>query len=178
MKVYLETYGCQMNVADSELIRSILVEAGHELSSQLDGSDVVLVNACAIRENAYRKIYGRLDLLRPVQQKIKKEKGTFIVGVLGCMAQNMKEALFRHPVVNLVVGPDNYRSLPQHFEKIAQKDNLDEGSRRQRKIQKEIDANLCDEETYSGIDPLRFDGVNAWVVVMRGCDNFCNISTI
>ncbi len=178
MKVYLETYGCQMNVADSELIRSILVEAGHELSPQVDDSDVVLVNGCAIRENAYRKTYGRLDLLRPLRLERQRESRPFVVGVLGCMAQNMKEALFRHPVVNLVAGPDSYRALPDLIAKAGRPKEGGHRSGRRPKIKKEIDADLSIVETYSGVEPLRFDGVNAWVVVMRGCDNFCTFCVV
>ena len=171
MKVFLETYGCQMNVSDSELIRAILVKAGHRLSAVVEDAEVVLINTCAIRENAYRKVYGRLDLLRPLRLKMRREKGHFIVALLGCMAQNLKETLFRHPVVNLIVGPDNYRALPELIAKVAEK-------HASRKKVKEMDANLSEQETYSGIEPMRFDGVNAWVTIMRGCDNFCTFCVV
>ncbi|MFQ5587864.1 MAG: tRNA (N6-isopentenyl adenosine(37)-C2)-methylthiotransferase MiaB [Nitrospiria bacterium] len=170
VKVFLETYGCQMNVSDSEIVRAVLDRAGYTLSPVLDEADVVLLNTCAIRENAYRKIYGRLDTLRPLRKKMLRERGHFVVGVLGCMAQNMKEALFRHPVVNLVVGPDNYRALPDLIAKVS-------GSNHGKK-QREIDADLSEYETYQGINPERFDGVNAWVTVMRGCDNFCTFCVV
>jgi len=162
MKVYLETYGCQMNEYDSELIRSILAPHGHEMTTAVEEAEVVLINTCAIRENAHRKIYGRLDLLRP----IKKEKKRFIVGVLGCMAQNLKEELFDHPVVNLVVGPDSYRALPKLIDEVI-------GTDRQ-----EIEAYLSEYETYSDIAPARAEGVNAWVAIMRGCDNFCTFCVV
>ncbi len=170
MNVYLETYGCQMNVSDSEVVRAVLANAGYSLSSVIDEADVVLLNTCAIRENAYRKIYGRLDTLRPLRKKMQTERGRFVVGLLGCMAQNMKEAMFRHPVVNLVVGPDNYRALPELISKVSKTG--------QKKAQREIDADLSEYETYQGIDPKRFDGVNAWVTVMRGCDNFCTFCVV
>ncbi len=170
MKVFLETYGCQMNVSDSEVVRAVLAHAGYELSSVIEEAEVVLINTCAIRENAYRKIYGRLDTLRPLRKKMRQEKGRFVVGLLGCMAQNMKEAMFRHPVVNLVVGPDNYRALPDLIDKVSKTG--------QKKDLKEIDADLSEYETYQGIDPKRFDGVNAWVTVMRGCDNFCTFCVV
>jgi len=171
MTVYLETYGCQMNVSDSELVRAILTEAGHTLSPVLEGAEVVLINTCAIRENAYRKVYGRLDLLRPLRLKARRDERPFIVALLGCMAQNLKETLFRHPVVNLIVGPDNYRTLPERIAKAAAQQSG------RRKVQ-EIEANLSEQETYSGIEPLRFDGVNAWVTIMRGCDNFCTFCVV
>ncbi len=171
MNIFLETYGCQMNVADSELVRAILVKSGHNLAKSVDDAEVILINACAIRENAYRKIYGRLDAFRPLQRKMKQDQRPFIVGILGCMAQNMKATLFRHPVVNLIVGPDNYRALPSLINKAA----LPQQGKRKPL---EIEANLSEEETYSGITPARFDGVNAWVTVMRGCDNFCTFCVV
>ncbi len=155
-----------MNVSDSEVVRSILASAGHSLSPVIDDAEVILINTCAIRENAYRKIYGRLDLLRPLRIKMRKQKRHFVVGLLGCMAQNMKEILFRHPVVNMIVGPDNYRALPKLILNVLEKG------------QKEIDADLSEEETYSGVEPMRFDGVNAWVTIMRGCDNFCTFCVV
>jgi len=169
MKVFLETYGCQMNVSDSEIIQSVLADAGHEMAPALDDAEVVLLNTCAIRENAYRKIYGRLDTLRPLRKRMIQKKGHFVVGLLGCMAQNLKKDMFKHPVVNLVVGPDNYRALPDLIGKLAK------GA---QKKQQEIDADLSEYETYQGIDPKRFDGVNAWVTVMRGCDNFCTFCVV
>lgn len=177
MKVFLETYGCQMNMADSEVVRAVLADAGYELSSVIDEAEVVLINTCAIRENAYRKIYGRLDTLRPLRKKMQQEKGHFVVGLLGCMAQNMKEAMFRHPVVNLVVGPDNYRALPELISKVTGS-GLRVLNAQGKKQRQEMDADLSEYETYQGIDPKRFDGVNAWVVIMRGCDNFCTFCVV
>ncbi|NOY85350.1 MAG: tRNA (N6-isopentenyl adenosine(37)-C2)-methylthiotransferase MiaB [Nitrospirae bacterium] len=169
MKIFLETYGCQMNVSDSEIVCSVLAAAGHEIAPALEEAEVVLINTCAIRENAYRKIYGRLDRLRPHRLRMIKEKGHFVVGLLGCMAQNLKKDMFKHPVVNLVVGPDNYRALPDLIAKLAARDQIK---------QTEIDADLSEYETYQGIDPKRFDGVNAWVTIMRGCDNFCTFCVV
>ena len=162
MKVFLETYGCQMNEYDSELIRSILELNDHEICPSITEAEVVLINTCAIRENAYRKIFGRLDTLRPM----KGQKKGFVVGVLGCMAQNLKEELFDHPVVNLIVGPDNYRALPKLIDQVIETDG------------KEIDADLSEYETYSDIAPARIEGVNAWVAIMRGCDNFCTFCVV
>ncbi len=164
--VYLQTYGCQMNEYDSELIRSILIDKGYRLTSETDEANVILLNTCAIRENAYRKIYGQLDLLRPLKKQRAKEARPFVVGILGCMAQNLKETLLDHPVVNLVVGPDNYRALPDLIGSIAQTGNP------------EIDAYLSEYETYSDIAPIRVEGVNGWIAIMRGCDNFCTFCVV
>lgn len=161
MNILLETYGCQMNVADSELIRSILIAKGHQMTSSANDAEVVLMNTCAIRENAHRKIYGRLDILRPLKKQREAEHRPFVVGVLGCMAQNLKEELLMHPVANLVVGPDNYRALPNLIDRIVQTNHH------------EVEASLSEYETYSDIAPTRIEGVNAWVTIMRGCDNFC-----
>ena len=169
MKVYLETYGCQMNEYDSELIRSILAPHGHEMTMAVEEAEVVLINTCAIRENAHRKIYGRLDMLRP----LKKEKEKFVVGVLGCMAQNLKEALFEHPVVNLVVGPDSYRTLPKLIDEVIGVSGEEQGGTLHM-----IEAYLSEYETYSDIAPTRVEGVNAWVAIMRGCDNFCTFCVV
>ncbi|MBI3358385.1 MAG: tRNA (N6-isopentenyl adenosine(37)-C2)-methylthiotransferase MiaB [Nitrospirae bacterium] len=150
-----------MNVADSELIRSILIAKGHQMTSSANDAEVVLMNTCAIRENAHRKIYGRLDILRPLKKQREAEHRPFVVGVLGCMAQNLKEELLMHPVANLVVGPDNYRALPNLIDRIVQTNHH------------EVEASLSEYETYSDIAPTRIEGVNAWVTIMRGCDNFC-----
>ncbi len=166
MNVYLETYGCQMNEYDSELIQSILMSGEYRLASSQEGADVVLVNTCAIRENAHRKIYSRLDQFRPVKKAMKKAGRPFVVGVLGCMAQNLKEDLFAHPVVSFVVGPDNYRSLPRLIDQATR--GGDRG----------IEAYLSEYETYDDIAPTRVEGVNAWVAVMRGCDNFCTFCVV
>lgn len=162
MRVFLETYGCQMNEYDTELVRSILVSNGYEMSHSVEEAQVVLINTCAVRENAHRKIYGRLDTLRP----LKKRNNPFVVGLLGCMAQNLKEELFDHPVVNLIVGPDNYRSLPRLIDQAI-------------KIRgRDIETYLSEYETYSDIVPARIAGVTAWVAVMRGCDNFCSFCVV
>jgi tRNA-2-methylthio-N6-dimethylallyladenosine synthase len=166
MNILLETYGCQMNLSDSELIRSILIANGYQITSSENDADVVLMNTCAIRENAHRKIYGRLDILRPLKKQRELEQRPFIVGVLGCMAQNLKEELLDHPVANLVVGPDNYRALPSLIDRIVQTNH------------QEISASLSEYETYSDIAPARIAGVNAWVTIMRGCDNFCTFCVV
>ncbi len=151
-----------MNEYDSALVRSILAPHGFQSCASAQDAEVILVNTCAVRENAYRKIYGLLDKLRP----LKKQKKSFVVGVLGCMAQNLKEELLAHPVVSLVVGPDNYRSLPGLIEQSITSGDCG------------IDADLSEYETYSDIAPARVEGVNAWVAIMRGCDNFCTFCVV
>ncbi len=167
MKVFLETYGCQMNEYDSELIQAILSPHGYKTTTVLEEASVVLMNTCAIRENAHRKIYGRLDDLRPVKKGKMADGEPFVVAVLGCMAQNLKETLFDHPVVNLVVGPDNYKSLPRLIQQAIQATG--------RPV---MEAYLSEYETYSDIAPHRVAGVNAWIAVMRGCDNFCTFCVV
>ncbi len=161
-----------MNISDSELIRAILISNGHQIISSEADAEVVLMNTCAIRENAHRKIYGRLDTLRPLKKQRQAEGRPFVVGVLGCMAQNLKEELLDHPVANLVVGPDNYRSLPHLIDRIVQTNHPQEGT------PSEILASLSEYETYSDIAPARIAGVNAWVTIMRGCDNFCTFCVV
>ena len=166
MKVYLETYGCQMNEYDSELVESILIEGGYTLTKYEDEAEVVLLNTCAIRENAHRKIHGRLDLISSTKKKKGEATRPIVVGVLGCMAQNLKKELLESKDVNLVVGPDNYRALPDLI------NNIVETSR------PELFASLSEYETYSDIAPVRKEGINAWIAIMRGCDNFCSFCVV
>jgi tRNA-2-methylthio-N6-dimethylallyladenosine synthase len=163
MKVYLETYGCQMNEYDSELIRSILTDQKFEMVSSQDGAEVVLLNTCAIRENAHQKIYHKLDEL-----KGKKRRGEVsIVGVLGCMAQNLRKDLPKAaPMVDLVAGPDSYKRLPNLIYSAMEKGEVG------------FDFSLSEFETYSDIAPKRVPGVNAWIAIMRGCDNFCTFCVV
>ncbi len=160
MKIFLETYGCQMNKYDSELVRGILKKEGYQFGEE-EEAEVVLLNTCAIRENAHRKVFGRLDDFRARPGKRKP-----IVAVLGCMAQNLKKDLFRHPAVDLVVGPDNYRELPLLIEQAA-------GGHSDL-----LSASLSEYETYADIAPERLAQVNGWIAVMRGCDNFCTFCVV
>jgi tRNA-2-methylthio-N6-dimethylallyladenosine synthase len=163
MKIFLETFGCQMNEYDSELIRSILRSHQHEFTDGLAHAEAVLLNTCAIRENAHQKIYHRLDELRGM----KKRGHHLIVGVLGCMAQNLRQELAdRAPVVDIVAGPDSYKRLPQLLASVSE-----QGARG-------FDFSLSEFETYSDIAPQRVPGVNAWVAIMRGCDNFCTFCVV
>jgi tRNA-2-methylthio-N6-dimethylallyladenosine synthase len=163
MKIYLETYGCQMNEYDSELIRSILRSHKHDFTSSADTAEVVLLNTCAIREHAHEKIFHQLDHLKG---RKKRQQG-LIVGVLGCMAQNLRQELTdRAPYVDLVAGPDSYKRLPLLLENIR-----DRG-------EQAYDFSLSEYETYSDIAPQRLPGVNAWIAISRGCDNFCTFCVV
>ena len=156
--VFIETYGCQMNVYDSEVVLSILKKEGFSLCDSLESADLILVNTCSIRENAEQRVWGRLD--RFLQEK-KKRKGV-VVGVLGCMAERIKEELLKHPAVDIVAGPDAYRDLPKLIK------SLQAGS-------KQINTILSREETYADISPVRTDksGITSFISIMRGCNNMC-----
>ncbi len=157
-KVYIETYGCQMNVADSETVASILAKSGYELTDNMHTADVVLVNTCSVRENAETRVYGRLAVFR----QLRKANPDVIVGVLGCMAERVKENLITKQGVDLVAGPDSYRTLPELLSKTSS------GG-------KAIDVELSTEETYAGICPTRLEsnGISGFVSITRGCNNFC-----
>ncbi|MGQ0811213.1 MAG: tRNA (N6-isopentenyl adenosine(37)-C2)-methylthiotransferase MiaB [Nitrospiraceae bacterium] len=160
--VHIETFGCQMNEYDTELVRSLLRKDGYACVEDRERADVVLMNTCAIRENAHNKIYGRLAELRTI-----KRSRPLVVGVLGCMAQNLKKELIEtKPVVDILVGPDAYRQLPMLIAQAlrAQEEGL---------IQSGLAIDLSEYETYEDILPDRTAGVNAWIAIMRGCDNFC-----
>lgn len=159
---YIETYGCQMNVADSEVVASILSTAGYAQTPSLDKADVILVNTCAVRENAEARVYGRLGDFK----HLKKSNPGVVVGVLGCMAERLrKDLLESESFVDLVVGPDEYRSLPRLV------DNAVEG-------EKGIAVRLSRVENYDDIIPFRADGISAWISVMRGCDKFCTFCVV
>lgn len=157
-KVFIETYGCQMNVYDSELVLSILQKEGYVLCDSIESADLILVNTCSIRENAEQRVWGRLDHF--LQEK--RRRRDLIVGVIGCMAERVKEKLLEHPVVNIVAGPDTYRKLPELIR------NLETSP-------KQIDIMLSRHETYADITPVRTDknGVSAYISIMRGCNNMC-----
>lgn len=163
--VYIETYGCQMNEYDSELVKSICRDGGYGVADSADGADVVLLNTCAVRERAHLKIYGRLQQLK--RDKALRGNGGLTIGILGCMAQNLKDDLLSgHDHVDFVAGPDSYRRLP---DLIAAARNGNSGV---------MDLGLSRTETYSGVDPVRGGGVNAWLAVMRGCDNMCTFCVV
>ncbi len=159
--VFIETYGCQMNEYDSELVRSVLLNDGFREASNPEESDIVLINTCAVRENAYNRVYGRLQMLGHLAKK--KE---LTIGVLGCMAQNLKLDLLESAMhVDLVAGPDAYRDLPRLI-------------RDARDGRRASSLDLSEFETYDDICPARKDGINAWIAVMRGCDNFCTFCVV
>ena len=157
-KVFIETYGCQMNVNDSEVVLAILQDAGFTLCSSISEADLILVNTCSVRENAEQRVLGRLDVFRQ-----EKKKRKVLVGVLGCMAQRMKEKLLENESVDIVAGPDSYRELPRLVEAAGLES-------------KQMDALLSHEETYGDITPVRMDsnGVSAFISIMRGCNNVCS----
>ena len=157
-KLYIETYGCQMNVADSEVVASVMQMAGYETTEQLEEADAVFLNTCSIRDNAEQKIYHRLDALDAV-----KRKRGLIIGVLGCMAERVKDDLLENHHCDLVAGPDAYMSLP---DLIAQAELG----------HKAMNIELSTTETYKDIVPQRLHGakISGFVSIMRGCNNFCH----
>ena len=159
MNVYIETYGCQMNVNDSEVVLSILEKAGYRSCGTLDQADLILINTCSVRDNAEQRVLGRLDVFR----QEKKRRGGVVVGVLGCMAQRMKEKLLDNPAVDFVAGPDAYRDVPRLVAAVAV-----DG--------KQINTLLSHEETYADVTPVRMDreGVSTFISIMRGCNNVCS----
>ena len=156
-KVYIETYGCQMNVNDSEVILSILQDAGYALTENIEEAAVILANTCSIRDNAEQRIWGRID-----QFKIQKRKRQDVaIGIVGCMAERLKDELLK--AVDIVAGPDAYRTLPELL-KAVRPDNP------------QINVLLSHEETYAEISPVRMDknGISAFISIMRGCNNVCS----
>ena len=161
-KVYIETYGCQMNVADTELVFSILEKKGYSRCEDISQADVIMANTCSIRDNAEQRIIGRID-----QFVLQRQKREIIIGILGCMAERMKEALLSSGKVDIVAGPDSYRRLPELLEAAG------EGH-------PQIDVILSREETYADISPVRTDknGVSAFISIMRGCNNVCSYCVV
>ena len=160
-KVYIETYGCQMNVNDSEVVLSILQDEGYSLTENIEEASLILANTCSIRDNAEQRIWGRIDQFR-LQKRSRPE---VIIGILGCMAERLKEKLLTK--VDLVAGPDSYRSLPSLLRAIAPD-------------RPQINVLLSHEETYADIKPVRMDknGVSAFISIMRGCNNVCSYCVV
>lgn len=155
--VYVETYGCQMNFADTELVMGILKNKGYEITKDIDEANIILLNTCSVRDNAEQRIHGRLGNLK----KYKDNNPGTIIGILGCMAERLRSDLIeKEKVVDLVVGPDEYRRLPEFI------DSAFGGG-------KGIGVKLSRTETYEDITPYREEGLSAWISVMRGCDKFC-----
>ncbi len=168
-RAYVETYGCQMNIADGELMEGILADAGYEIASSPEDADVILVNTCAIREHAERRVLGRVGQLN----YFKRLKPQLVLGVTGCMAQRMKDSLLeKAPYVDLVVGPDEYRGLPAALEEIRSAHGP--GKPRQRLSMVELQV----DEDYRGLEQRRRSAVTAWVPVQRGCDHRCTFCIV
>jgi tRNA-2-methylthio-N6-dimethylallyladenosine synthase len=163
-KLYIESYGCQMNFSDSEIVASILIDEGYTTVADYKDADVILVNTCSIRENAEQRVFNRLRNY----QAVKKTRPGAIIGMLGCMAERLKSQLLeRDRLVDLVVGPDAYRSLPELLETAGSG-------------QKAVNVLLSREETYADISPVRLDnnGISAFISIMRGCDNMCSFCVV
>ena len=160
-KVYIETYGCQMNVNDSEVVLSILQDEGYSLTENIEEASLILANTCSIRDNAEQRIWGRIDQFR-LQKRTNPD---VIIGILGCMAERLKEKLLTK--VDLVAGPDSYRSLPDLLKAVAPN-------------RPQINVLLSHEETYAEIKPVRLDknGVSAFISIMRGCNNVCSYCVV
>ncbi|HEY3874622.1 MAG TPA: tRNA (N6-isopentenyl adenosine(37)-C2)-methylthiotransferase MiaB, partial [Candidatus Kapabacteria bacterium] len=161
--VYIETYGCQMNVADTEVVLSVLHRAGYQPVMQPEGADLALMNTCAIRENAEEKVWNRLDHWK----SLKRKNPEIVIGVLGCMAEHLRKDLLKNSgsIVDLVVGPDEYRKLPTLVDSISGTEPT-------------MAVKLSRTETYDDILPYRNAGISAFISVMRGCDKFCTFCVV
>ena len=162
-RIYIETYGCQMNVSDTEVIFSILAEDGYQRTENMEEADVILANTCSVRDNAEQRIWGRIEQFN--QQK-KKRVGV-VVGIVGCMAERLKDKLLDTKKVDLVAGPDSYRHLPGMLAAVTPDSP-------------QIDVLLSRDETYADITPVRTDsnGVSAFISIMRGCNNVCSYCVV
>lgn len=156
--LYIETYGCQMNVADTEVVASIMQMDNYRVTEIIEEADAIFVNTCSVRDNAEQKVYGRLQYF----QSLKKKKRSLIIGVLGCMAERVKENLIHAHGVDLVVGPDSYLDLPNLVGAVEQGE-------------KAINVELSTRETYKDVIPLKIGGIHisGFISIMRGCNNFC-----
>ena len=159
--LYIETYGCQMNVADSEVVASILEMAGYDLTDELEKADAVLLNTCSIRDNAEQKIYSRLQFL--ASQRRRRKGARLIIGVIGCMAERVQQTLLNDYGVDVVAGPDAYLQLPELFAAAEMG-------------HKAMNVELSTTETYRNVVPRRIGAnrVSGFVSIMRGCNNFCS----
>ena len=163
-KLFIETYGCQMNVGDSEIVVSIMQDEGFCYTENIAEADIILINTCSIRDNAEQRIWGRLSEMR----RLRKAKPSLLIGVIGCMAERLKEQLTEGELaVDIVAGPDAYRDLPKLVRE------AESGGRG-------LNTLLSTEETYAEIAPVRLDknGVSAYIAIMRGCDNFCSYCVV
>jgi MiaB/RimO family radical SAM methylthiotransferase len=164
LKFFIETYGCQMNVSDTEIVSTILSQSGHQQCDILEEADVILANTCAIRENAEAKVWHRLNYFESIRKKNRKVRraGYPLVGVLGCMAERLKDKLLENRSVDFVCGPDSYRDVPRLIRSVVSTDL------------KHANTQLSLEETYADINPVRDSTTSsAFVSIMRGCNNMC-----
>lgn len=161
--LYIETYGCQMNVADSEVVASVMATVGYDLTDDIDKADAVLLNTCSIRDNAEQKIISRLAFLASLRRKRPRTSPRLIIGVIGCMAERVKDDLVVNHGVDLVAGPDSYLDLPALFASVEAGE-------------KAVNVTLSTTETYRDIIPARITGnqVSGFISIMRGCNNFCS----
>lgn len=163
-KLYIETYGCQMNVGDTEIVVSIMQDEGFFHTGDIASADVILINTCSVRDNAEQRVWGRLREFK----RYKRLKPGLLVGVIGCMAERLREELMeKEQIVDIVAGPDSYRDLPNLVRSAA------DGAR-------SVNVQLSREETYAEISPVRLDrnGVSAFIAIMRGCNNFCSYCVV
>ena len=162
-KAYIETYGCQMNVNDTEVIFAILEGAGYTRTENMEEADLVMANTCSVRDNAEQRIWGRLEVFG----QLRSRRPGLVVGIVGCMAERLKDKLLDSGKADLVVGPDAYRSLPRLLEAVAP------GA-------PQMDVQLSREETYADIKPVRTDGkgISAFISIMRGCNNVCSYCVV
>jgi len=160
---YIETYGCQMNEYDSEIVRAILEADGYEFLDSPDCASIILINTCSVRENAHQRVFRRIADIKI----LKTEDPSRVLGVIGCMAQNLKEELLDEGIgVDIIAGPDTYKKLPEQIRKFRTTGK------------KSYELSLSRTETYSDVFPVRDNGVNAWIAVMRGCNNICSFCIV
>lgn len=161
--LFIETYGCQMNVADSEVVASVMGMAGYDICKSIDDADAILLNTCSIRDNAEQKIFSRLNTLNAMRRKRSKNQPKMIIGVIGCMAERVRQDLIDKYDVDIVAGPDNYLELPELFAAAESGE-------------KAINTELSTTQTYRDIIPRRIgaNGVSGFISIMRGCNNFCS----
>jgi len=161
-KIYIETYGCQMNVYDTEIVKTVLADNKYKLTEEAEDADIVLLNTCSVRENANRKVFNRISHLKHQSKDVQ-------IGILGCMATNFRKQLLENPKlpIDFIAGPDSYKRLPQLIQEMDPTDTSGN-----------FDVTLSEFETYSDVYPTHRTGVNAWIAVMRGCDNFCTFCVV
>lgn len=174
-RVYVETYGCQMNISDGELMEGLLEDHGYEIAADPEDADVILVNTCAIREHAERRVLGRVGQL----SGLKRERPDLVIGVTGCMAQRMGETLLEQaPHVDLVMGPDGYRSLPERLAAIEEGRKIRPSRSAKKRGPQLAVLDLDLGENYEGLDQRRASRISAWVPVQRGCDHRCTFCIV